>query len=92
MSNIFWELTDEEIMHGIDLISDTGEDVNHPMNIFNHDASLQILAGMWLNCDKDRILMKLTYADEIQVLPKIIDHTANRWYAPAGLNRGIIAQ
>lgn len=89
MTSMFWELSEEEILEGISLISDTGEMSDHPMHIFNEDTALQILAGMWLNSDKDKTLMKLKYADEIRDLEEIGQMPSNLWFAPAGLKRGV---
>ena len=49
----FWNLTDEQICHGLNIV---------------YDKSLQKLASMLVSCNFDRILMKLTYADEIDKL------------------------
>ena len=87
MTSIFWELSDEEILLGINFIRDTGETTNHPMEVFNRDSSLQLLAGMWLKSDKDKTLMKLKFADEIRALEEIEISMDNLWFAGIGLNR-----
>jgi hypothetical protein len=87
MTSIFWELSDEEILLGISFIKDTGEVPDHPMEVFNHDSSLQLLAGMWLNSDRDKTLMKLKFADEIRVLEEVDFAMSNLWYNPNGLNK-----
>ena len=67
MSGIFWDLTDEQIMSALDLIHDTSlQNQGHPMQMFVYDMTLQKLAFLWVDCNGDRNLMKLRYADEIQ--------------------------
>jgi hypothetical protein len=90
MTSIFWELTDDQIMQGINMVSDIGEMNDHPMNIFNHDITLQILAGMWLSSDKDKTTMKIKFADEILKLDELQNLDSDPWFAAAGLNRGVI--
>ncbi len=72
MSNsFFWNLTDDEIQHGLDVMHDTSlQNYDDPMIAFAFDSHLQELAFMLIWCNFDRTLMKLKYANEIDALSK----------------------
>lgn len=71
MSEVFWKLTDEEIVQGLDIMHDLAlqkRSPQHPMIDFAYDIELQNLAMMWIDCNRDRTLMKIKYSDEITQL------------------------
>jgi len=91
MLNIFWDLTDEEILQGMTIAYDKKLQ-NHkpplPMTMFAYDTRLQRMGEMLRDSGFDRVLMKLKYADELAEL--VDDPNPMSWFAPAGLRRGII--
>jgi hypothetical protein len=89
MSKIFWDLSDEEILQGMAIYNNKELREHKPplsMQMFVYDSTLRRMAEMLVDCKFDRTLMKLTYADEIAES----DNKNTPWFAPAGLNRGII--
>jgi hypothetical protein len=86
--NDFWTLTDDQIRRGMDLVHDSrlqDYDRTDPMQIFVYDRNLQQMAFWLMDCDWDRNLMRLKYADE---LAELDDRQTSPWFAPAGLRRG----
>jgi hypothetical protein len=88
----FWTLSDDEILKGLDagrksvLRDDLTTD--SVIRAFWFSQSLQKM-GTWLEeCGWDRDLMRLKYSDE---LAEIQQHDDVLWFAPAGLNRGILS-
>ena len=69
MPNVFWDLTDEQIIQGIKCmeIMFLPIPINHKeiYETFKYNPVLQQLAKLWIECDKDRTFMKLAYSDEI---------------------------
>jgi hypothetical protein len=84
----FWTLTDDEIRRGMDCVHDSRlreRDQSDPMIMFVYDRNLEQLAFWLIDCDWDRDLMRLKYADEIAELD---DRQNSPWFSPAGLRRG----
>jgi len=78
MSKIFWELTDDQILQGFDVMFNIElqkQTPPHSMIMFAYNRELQNLAMLWVDCDRDRTLMKLKYADEINEFKKVYGHT-----------------
>lgn len=85
----FWSLTNDEISRGMDLVHDRLlQDSNRfdPMIEFVYDKILQEMAIMLMECDWDRDLMRLKYADEIKELND--SDYSYVWFAPAGVKKG----
>jgi hypothetical protein len=85
---MFWTLTDDEIRRGMDYVHDSRlreRDQSDPMIMFVYDSNLVQMAFWLMDCDWDRDLMRLKYADEIAALNKPLD---SPWFTPAGLHRG----
>lgn len=69
----FWSLTDEEILQGLAMVVyPNKQDPTHPMRDFYHKFKLQKLAVFWLDCNRDRTLMKIRYSEEIAELEQSI--------------------
>jgi hypothetical protein len=69
----FFDLTDEQILRGISLMNGWSfQNGSRIDTAFAYDRTLQRMALMWQECNKDRVLMKLTYADEIAALDEDI--------------------
>jgi hypothetical protein len=65
----FWDLTDEQILKGMQImIGSRTQDGSAIDTAFAYDGKIQKMTSMWLFCKRDRVLMKLTYADEIAAL------------------------
>lgn len=73
----FWDLTDDEIRTGLDMMHDSAVRFAVEMNgsswaehllPFAFDSQWQELAMMWVACEGDRTLMKLRFADEIAAM------------------------
>jgi len=84
----FWKLTNDEIRRGMDLAHDSAlrdQNLMDPMIGFAYDSQLQKVAYWLMECEWDRDLMRLRYADELKELREDRNRT---WYAPAGHRRG----
>ena len=68
MKNLFWELSDDEILKGMTVMyaARTKQiDSTQPLAVFAYDRRLQRMAEMLRDCNFDRTLMKLQYGQEI---------------------------
>jgi hypothetical protein len=77
--NNFWTMSDEDILLEINVrLSKTGVRIGSDKRPA-YDEVFLILANMWLQCNKDKTLMKLKYDQEIGYMPY-------NTYGPTGQN------
>jgi hypothetical protein len=66
----FWQISDEEILAEIrEMTAEWVPNIIYDRNRLAYDEMFQILANMWLNCNKDKMMMKLRYHEEIENMP-----------------------
>lgn len=86
MIKSFWDYTDDELLTALDLIHDTAlqeQSPPHPMIDFVYDNKLQKMLILWSECEHDRNLLKLKYADEIEAIQ---DYRTVPWFNSSTLS------